>query len=178
MTNQTNNLIEESEWLDDLAAYSEGALTQQQIRAKYRQYTDADWDRFGDDEDLIAKVELAKLARIRSGRATLQKAQLLHTKSPDILSEIMTGDGVSHRAKIESAKALGQLAAPPASANPLASSTHFHIVIDLSAGGTDNEILTFNKPIAIGVEPDTDQIPTPWGLITAKKEDGGGHGAI
>jgi len=150
MTNQTNNRIEnsEGEWLEDLARYSEGALTQQQIRRKYRQYTDVDWDRFGNDEELIAKIELTRLTRIRSGRATREKAQLLYTKSPDILSAIMTGgDGVSHRAKIESAKALGQLAAQPASETPLAGAERFQIIINLSAGGGDNDILTFDKPI-------------------------------
>jgi hypothetical protein len=189
-------LIDNPEFITDAARFAEGVLTEAQIRRKYRHLTEADWDRLGTDEELIASIELTKLARIRAGTSTREKAQLLHTKAPDVLSEIMTGDAAP-RHKIESARALGQIATPVATPASPPSAEKFSIIINI---GGDVPPLVFNKSLALGPEADDtnnapqellttnkreddiksdaedDQLHTPWGLIASKRtEDGGGE---
>src|SRR5262245_9728122 len=183
--NDPTNVIEDRELITDLARYSEEILSEQQLRRKYRHLTNDDWDRLGTDEELITSIELTKLSRIRSGAVTRERAQLLHTKAPDVLSEIMTGDGVSHRAKIESAKALGQIAAPAPELAPAANAEKFSIVINM--GGNPPEIIHVDKPLKIGPSDDIKHIvdvddvddeyaSSPWGLIAATKLKDDGNG--
>jgi hypothetical protein len=79
-------------------------MTEQQVRRKHRDITDADWKRLGEDDVLIAAIELEKAKRIRSGANPREKARMLFAAAPD-------GLGASPRHRIESAKELRAISA-------------------------------------------------------------------
>jgi hypothetical protein len=181
--NDPTNLANNRELVADLSRFAEGVLTEQQVRRKWRALDSAVWD--APDDALVDAVEAERVRRIRTGTSSREKAQLLHTKAPDILSEIMTGD-VSPRHKIESARALGQIATPMANPTPAADASRFVITINMG----NDEILTYNKSITVGPHDGIDNAPqvsnniddaenvhTPVGVIAASKrtDDGGGQ---
>jgi hypothetical protein len=169
------DLANNSELIADLARFSEGVLTEQQIRRKWRHLDNSVWD--APDDALVDAVEAERVRRIRTGTSPREKAQLLHTKSPDILSEIMTSD-VSPRHKIESARALGQIATPVSTPAPVANAERFVIQINLG----NDEVLRYSKPIAAGPEPDAiDHAPQellPIIATTKQGTDGDGGQSI
>jgi hypothetical protein len=192
--NDPTDLANNRELVADLSRFAEGVLTEQQVRRKWRHLDQSVWD--APDDALVDAVEAERVRRIRTGTNVREKAQLLHTRAPDILSEIMTGDA-SPRHKIESARALGQIATPVANPAPAADASRFVIQINL---GADVPPLIFNKALALGPEPDDinsapqellltnkqeddsnniddAELPTPWGLmIAANKQGNDGNG--
>src|SRR5262249_46420756 len=160
VANAPIDLANNSELIADLARFSEGVLTEQQIRRKWRHLDNSVWE--APDDALVDAVEAERIRRIRTGTSSREKAQLLHTKAPAILSEIMTGDSVSPRHKIESARALGQIATPPPTSAPAADASRFVISINLGGG----EVLTFDKPLT-PQPPDIDNAPQEL-LLTSK----------
>src|SRR5262249_21166135 len=128
----TKDLANNRELVADLSRFAEGVLTEQQIRRKWRELDNSVWD--APDDSLVDAVEAERVRRIRSGTSSREKAQLLHTKAPDILSEIMTSDSISPRHKIESARALGQIATPPPTSAPAADASRCVITINLGGG--------------------------------------------
>jgi hypothetical protein len=86
----------------------------------------------------------------------------------------MTGD-VSPRHKIESARALGQIATPIANPAPAVDASRFLITINLG----NDEILTFDKQLKCGPE-DNGTAPQEL-LLTNKREDdrnSSGHNTV
>lgn len=180
-------LIENQNLIVDLARFREGLLTERQVRKKYK-LDNAIWERLGSDEGnaLIEKVEEEATRRVRDGSAKREKAQLLVTKAPDVLSGILLDDTANARHRIDSCKVLNDFASNgPGETVP--DSTRFIISINL---GSDS--LHFNKsirPLAPGeVDPNEVVSSEPFGYpnpmppdmiaaITAKKKDGGGNGS-
>jgi hypothetical protein len=190
-------LMKDSEFLLDLCRYSENLLTEKFIRKKYHLLGEDVWQKLGEDESLIEKVEEEKLRRIRSGEAKREKAQHHIVRGPDILNDIMLDAGANPRHKIDAAKALDDFAEHrPEITPPAAAAERFCITINL---GADVPPLIFNKSLSLGPETDdsnnapqkllptnkreddrnniddADQLP-PWGLIPASKQGNDGNG--
>jgi hypothetical protein len=195
-------LMKDKTFIQDLARYSENLLTEKFIRKKYGNLDEATWQKLGEDDSLIEKIEDEKLKRIRSGAAKREKAQQHIVRGPDVLNDIMLDAKASPKHKIDAAKTLDGFAANgPQVVPPAAAAEKFQIVINI---GSD-EILRYSKPIAAGPEPDAidhapqellltsereddsnsiehnpadedDQLRTPWGLIAARKQTDGSGG--
>ena len=65
----------------DLARYRENLLDEKAIRKKYRLADDV-WEKLGDDDELIRKVEEESVRRIRSGSAKREKSAGARYESP------------------------------------------------------------------------------------------------
>src|SRR5262245_5696015 len=141
VANAPMDLANNGELIADLARFSEGVLTEQQIRRKWRHLDNKVWD--APDDALVDAVEAERVRRIRSGRAAREKAQNLAIQAPDIVA----ADGNSPRHRIEAAKHLHAVADNgPEVAPAAAAAERFQIIIDLSAGSSDKEILTYDIP--------------------------------
>jgi hypothetical protein len=104
-------------------------LTKQQVKKKYH-YTDADWEKYGNDETLLEAIELEKVRRIRSGQAKREKAQQHIVKGPDVLEKIMSDPEANARHVVDAVKALDALADP--GPQPALPADKFIIHIDLT----------------------------------------------
>jgi len=171
---QPLNLEDNHEFISDCCRFFENLLSEAAMRRKYR-FSDDVWERLGSDEKLIEAVEAEKIRRIRDGSSKRERAQLLVTKAPDVLSGIMLDPAASPKHKIDSAKVLDQFAANGPEAAPAAD--RFVITINLGA-----DVLKFDKSIAIDandVDPN-DTSTTPRGLLpiiaaNKRKDDGSGE---
>src|SRR5262249_27519048 len=134
------SLIENLEFITDLARYAEGLFSEAVVKKKYR-FSDDAWERLGDDDALVEAIEAEKIRRIRNGSTARERAQQLFAQTPDVLGNILNDDGASPRHRIESAREIRQIAATGPQATPAAD--RFIITIDL---GADHK-LTFNKSI-------------------------------
>src|SRR5215472_2367954 len=119
------DLANNSELIADLARFSEGVLTEQQIRRKWRHLDNNVWE--APDDALVDAVEAERIRRVRSGRAAREK---------DILGTIMTNDGNSPRHRIEAAKHLHVVADNGPEVAPAANVEKFLIQINLGGGET------------------------------------------
>ena len=169
MTSATKDLIEnDPEFVVDLARFAEGSLTERQVKKKYR-FDDATWAQLGEDDVLVEAIESEKLRRIRDGSAARERAQQIFATAPGVLGDILHGEAVSPRNKIEAARELRAVSATGSEAASQAE--RFIITINLGA-----ETLHFDKPRAVGVDDtgpdhvDTAVLPA----IAAKPKDNGG----
>jgi hypothetical protein len=170
------------ELIVDLARFRENLLDEKTIRKKHRLADDV-WEKLGDDDELIRKVEEESVRRIRDGSSKREKAQQLVVKAPDVLSNILNDAGQSARHRIDSAKVLNDFAAngPAAAAGQ---SDRFIISINLTGDSGTPHILNFSKslvPNAGDTDPfndvDDNTTPTPWGMFAiAKKQGDDGNG--
>jgi hypothetical protein len=156
----------------DLSRFSEGSLTEAQVRRKHH-FDDATWEALADHEKLLEAVEAEKLRRIRNGAAKREKAQRLVVPTVDILSNIATDPTASPRHRVDAIKTLDSFAESGPKEGPAAADTVFLIRIDLS-GGPDGdprdvfERTVLTKPTG---EPQPDAGSAPQKMIEAKKED-------
>jgi hypothetical protein len=162
-----DTLIENYEFITDLCRYSEGSMTEKQVRRKHRDVTDADWKRLGEDDVLVAAIELEKAKRIRSGANPREKAQLLFAGAPDVLGGIMNDKDASPRHRIESAKELRAISANGPETAPAGE----RFVITLNLGG---DSIHFDKPRAVGVDDSAGRIDVtiPATITAAEPKDG------
>jgi hypothetical protein len=70
----TAQLLADTEFVADLARYSEKLLTEKFIRRKYGNLTDDVWASLGDNDELVEAIETEKLRRVRNGSAKREKA--------------------------------------------------------------------------------------------------------
>src|SRR5215510_15296425 len=112
-----SSLRENQELIEDLCRYSEGILTEKQVRQRWHLANDEVWTSLGAD-DFVERVELEKTRRIRSGATKRELAQLRVVAAPDVLSGILMDPRANARHRIEASKALDDLAgfAPQAAA--------------------------------------------------------------
>jgi hypothetical protein len=161
-------LMKDSEFLLDLCRYSENLLTEKFIRKKYHLLSEDVWQKLGEDESLIEKVEAEKLRRIRDGSSKREKAQQHIAKAPDVLNDIMLDAGANPRHKIDAAKALDDFAEHRPQTTPAAvAAERFCITINL---GADVPPLVFNKSIALGPKAD-DSNSAPQKLLPTNKQE-------
>jgi hypothetical protein len=158
------NLTDNLEFISDLCRFAEGLLTEAQVKKKYR-FTDDVWQKLGDDDNLVEKIEAEKIRRIRDGSSKREKAQLLVVRAPDVLSGILMDDNANARHRIDSAKVLNDFAANGPAGAPAAD--RFQIVINLGA----DHIERFDKSIEVNphdIDPhNIDDTP----MIATKKKD-------
>src|SRR6516162_6803203 len=123
-------LLADTEFVSDLARYSEKLLTEKFIRRKYN-LTDDAWERLGEDDALIEAIEAEKLRRVRNGSAKREKAQQLITKGPDVLDKILSDESANPRHRVDAVKALDAIADPGPQTAPTVDRYVIHI--DLTA---------------------------------------------
>jgi hypothetical protein len=70
------------ELIVDCARYSEGLLTEKEVKKKHR-FDDGTWERLGQDDALVEAIEAEKLRRVRSGLAKRELAQKHVVKAPE-----------------------------------------------------------------------------------------------
>ena len=123
---------ENDELVSDLARFSEGILTEKQVRKKWHLLDESAWVAIGEDDLMVEMVEAEQVRRIRNGAAKREKAQNFVTSAPDVLNGIMSDPKASARHRIDSAKALDDLAgfAPD---RPAVDSDRVIIHIDMGA---------------------------------------------
>jgi hypothetical protein len=150
------SLVENHEFVADMARFSESLLTEKAIRKKYRMFDNTVWEKLADDDDLVRAIEAESVRRIRDGSSKREKAQALIVKGPAILDSIMSDPTANARHRIDSAKTLNDFASNgPGETTP--ASDRFLIQINL---GSDT--LTFNKsirPLAPGEIDPNDSSP-------------------
>jgi hypothetical protein len=157
------SLINNLEFITDLARYVENLLSEQQIKKKYR-FDDDTWTKICKDEAFIEAIETEKIRRIHNGAAKRERAQQHIIKAPDILEKIMSDPDENARHRIDSAKALDALADNGPRATP---ADRFIITIDLGedaklrlAEPNPNDIITIDvprkTPAAIANQSDND----------------------
>jgi hypothetical protein len=98
------------ELIEDLCRYSEGILTEKQVRQRWHLANDEVWSSLGTDDSFVERVELEKTRRIRSGATKRELAQLRVVAAPDVLSGILMDPKASARHRIDASKALDDLA--------------------------------------------------------------------
>jgi len=127
---------ENDELVSDLARFSEGILTEKQVRKKWHLFDESAWVAIGEDDLMVEMVEAEQVRRIRNGAAKREKAQNFVTSAPDVLNGIMSDPKANARHRIDSAKALDDLAgfAPQ---RPGVEQDRVVIHIDLSADTKD-----------------------------------------
>jgi hypothetical protein len=182
--NYPNSLIENlDDFVVDLCRYSEGVLTEQQVRKKYHLLGEDVWQELGRDDSLIEKVEAEKIRRIRDGSTKRERAQQLVVKAPGVLGDIMLDASASPKNRIDASKTLDALATPPAQA-AAADRDRFIIQINLGTDADGKEIVQrFNKSRSIkpyddDVDPnDTDTAPQDViaAIATKKNENDDGE---
>ena len=127
-----SSLRENQELIEDLCRYSEGVLTEKQVRQRWHLANDEVWTSLGTDESFVERVELERVRRIRNGAFKRERAQQLITKGPDVLDKILSDERSNPRHKIDAVKALDDLAgfAPQ---RPAAETDRVIIHIDMGA---------------------------------------------
>jgi hypothetical protein len=177
---QLAHLEDNHELIENLARYAEGLLSKEAVKKKHR-FDDATWQRLGENDALVEKIEDEKLRRIRNGQAKRELAQKHIVRGPDVLNDIMLDPAANAKHKIDSIKVLDQLA--DNGAQTAAAAAMFNIVINLGADADGKEIVErYSKPIAIGPDDtnpgDTNIVPQDMiAAIAAKKRDNdGGQG--
>jgi len=178
MGDAVKSLIDNLELITDCCRYSEGILTEKQVRQKYHLFDESTWA-LGSDEALLEKIELEKVRRVRSGAAKRERAQALVVEACGILGEIMRDAGASPKHRIDASKALDAFADPGPTHAP-DSSERFSIIINL---GADHKIKIDKQLAPIKPRDDLEILEpskhtAPQGLlpmIEAKKEDDDGQ---
>jgi hypothetical protein len=163
------SLEDNQEFVADCCRYAENILSEEAVRKKWRFDTDV-WAKLGGDEKLIAAIEAEKVRRVRTGQQKRERAQVLVTQAPDVLSGILLDPNASPRHRIDSAKTLDDFAANGPAGPP--AGDRFSIVINLG----DDHVLHFDKSIAVDandVDPFNDVDTGVIAAIAAKKKDDG-----
>jgi hypothetical protein len=135
------SLINDQGFLEDLARFTDGILTEKQVRQKYHLFNEATWEQLAKDEALIEAIELERTRRVRSGATKRELAQNHIVSAPKILNDILTDPKANAKHRIDSAKALDALANPGSQA----ADTGDRVIVTITLSA--DEKLTFNKPI-------------------------------
>ena len=175
MGDAVKSLIDNLELITDCCRYSEGILTEKQVRQKYHLVDEATWERLGSDDALVEAIELEKIRRVRSGAAKREKAQQLVVEACGVLGQLVRDPGVSPKHKIDASKALDAFADPGPTHAP-DSSERYIIRIDLTAGGNKDDVILIDKSIKPEkdveiLEPGNDTPTTPLLTAIAAKKD-------
>jgi len=158
-----SSLRENQELIEDLCRYSEGILTEKQVRQRWHLANDEVWTSLGAD-DFVERVELEKTRRIRSGATKRELAQLRVVAAPDVLSEILMDPKANARHRIDASKALDDLAgfAPQRSAvDTDRVIIHIDMGADIRAKGLESDpadVLHIEATVRPDPDPDNTKI--------------------
>ena len=124
-------LLADTQFVEDMARYAEGNLSEKFVRRKYASLTDDVWERLGNDNSLVSAIEFERERRVRNGSAKRERAQKHIVKGPDVLEKIMSDESQNSRHRVDAVKALDAIADPGPQAAPAADKYIIHI--DLTA---------------------------------------------
>jgi len=145
-------------FIEDLARFADGILTEKQVRQKYHLFGEDIWTDLGKDDALVERIELEKTRRIRSGATKRELAQLHVTKGPAILDGIMSDPKQSARHRVDAIKTLNDLA-DPGPQHFAQDQDRIIIRIDLSADTKDPaDVLTFDAAIRPNPNPNDTKV--------------------
>jgi hypothetical protein len=102
------SLINDHEFLEDLARYADGTLSEVQVR-RIHNLDETTWERLGKDDALVERIELRRIERTRSGQTKKELAQLHIVRGPIRLASIMDDPRANARHVVDSIKALNDL---------------------------------------------------------------------
>ena len=86
---QPAGLEDDPDFISDLARFAEGIFSEQDVKKKHHLSADT-WERLGNNETLIEKIEAEKVRRVRTGDSKGERSQQLVMKAPNILDSIMS----------------------------------------------------------------------------------------
>ena len=95
MTSEVKNIIEDHEFVVDLARYAEGSLSEQQVKKKYH-FDDATWALLGENDALVERIEAEKIRRVRDGSTARECAQQIFATAPGVLGGFYTTTAPRH----------------------------------------------------------------------------------
>jgi hypothetical protein len=125
----TRSLRENLDLIQDLCRYAEGLDSESAVRRRWRLPDDV-WEKLGDDDELVRAIEEERARRVRNGSFKRERAQAHIIRGPDVLAKIMDNPRANDRHRIDSIKALDQLADPGPEA--AVEQERVHIVINLT----------------------------------------------
>src|SRR5262245_23752606 len=108
VANLPQSLIENHDFITDLARYAEGLYSEQDIKKKYH-FDDATWVRLGENDALVEAIEAEKARRVRNGSAKREKAQQHIVKATDVIEKIMNDDSINSSKRVDEKKATDSL---------------------------------------------------------------------
>jgi hypothetical protein len=76
------DVINDTEFITDLARYGEGVLTEAQVKRKYRGFDDDVWEKLGSDDALVEAIEAERTRRALSGPESARKRNCCTRKHP------------------------------------------------------------------------------------------------
>src|SRR5262249_51903919 len=117
-------------FVEDFARFADNIITEKQVRAKYHLFDESTWTTLNDDA-FVEAVELCRTQRTRSGATKRELAQLRVVAAPNVLHGILTDPKANARARIDSAKALDELAG----FSPQAVAEREQVFIEINLGG-------------------------------------------
>jgi hypothetical protein len=141
------DLANNVELVADLCRFSEGLLEEKHIRRKWK-LDNAVWERMGNDDRFVEKIDDERIRRIRDGSAKRESAQKHVVRAPDVMAGIMNDVRASPKHRIDSAKVLDQFAG----SGPQGAQAGERFIIQINLAGEDSsgaDVLKFDKAIAI-----------------------------
>jgi hypothetical protein len=172
----TTELINNRDFLEDCARFSEQILTQDQIVRKYR-LDDAMLERLSKDDALVEAVERIKTQRVRSRTAAAERAQNHYSTIPDELNKLARDPNISPRFRIDASRELRVCAQGPETAPAAASMERFQITINLGNG----EVVRYDQPKIVDNKATTEDAADQLDMelipfVAAKKRNEGNGG--
>jgi hypothetical protein len=175
-----------SQLVQDLARYSEGLVSELDIRRRYK-FDESTWNALGENETLFAAIEDEKVRRIRNGQQKRERSQKLVTQAPNVLSEILCSKDANPRHRIDAARTLDDFSVDKPEAAAATDRFVINIVLNADNSGSEPATLHFNKRIT-PLEPNEvdplDSSPDDLGsapqellaVVASKKPTDGGDG--
>jgi len=164
------DLSRDQSFIEDMARFTSGVLSEKQIRRKYHVFDEATWERLGSDEALIEAIELAEITRTRSGATKRELAQNHIVAAPSILNSIMADPNSNARHKVDAIKCLDSLADPQSQTSHDDSD---RVIVSINLGNDSK--LIFDKPLRPTPTDDKTIDAVPGFMIATEKDDRGGE---
>jgi hypothetical protein len=175
--NNPTDTVANHELIVDLARFAETVLTERQVKKKWR-FADEQWDALNNDA-VVEAVEAEKLRRVRDGSAKRELAQKHIIKAPDVLNSLMLDDKTNPKHKIDSIKAMEQLAT---SGSQQGGGSGDRFIIQINLNGEDsagNDVLRFDKALAPSPPlTDDDNASSKPRAIAGERDDHNGRQSI
>jgi hypothetical protein len=163
----SDSLLKDQNFIEDMARFADGVLTEKQVRQKYHLFDESTWVALNDDA-LVEAIELERTRRIRSGATKRELAQNHVIAAPGILNGIMTNPKESARHRLDASKILDQFADPGAQAAH-DDVDRVRIVINLGADTKANgqeinpaDVLVIDTAVRPNPNPSNDKIIDSW----------------
>jgi hypothetical protein len=177
--NLARKLIDNQAFVEDLARFASGVVSEEQVRRKYHLLTEEAWVALAKDDALCERIEEEKVRRVRDGSLKRELAQNHIVAAPGILNSLMIDSRQSAKHRIDAVARLDALA-DPGSQRAHDDVDRVRVVINLTADtkAKDQEINPADiLVIDTSLRPQTDdatpqQIPYQQEAIPPKRGPG------